>query len=633
MLILVADRSESVGRLLGDMLEADGHRVHVAGSGPMARSLLNKERWDLLILDAGMTAPSGLELLRVLRQQTNPVPAFLTVDQLDSRTMQVGELLRAELYSRPFNAFTLTDRVRSIAPAPPPAPPPPSGSTVEENLRLLTELWSQKSSGILRLNVDGTERQAEMGEGGPVGIDAINLIREALRHGTLSFHTAEVDRSGSRMMLGDLLYQRAQELGATLPLRDQSHLNFDLRAIEDLPIASVVRATLRSTSGHSSLAMLAQPGVCSEPELRTLLQALLLMGLAKEGAPIAGGTGRDIAPLERVVHAPRRSILENQPPRSSTRQALVASELESRSGSLHGGSFGSQPDGPSASLSSRHVRTIPARNRASFPEKVSSSIVDLRGNTARASIPDRPFSTESAPTHTRSIEPVVPTVGPASTMGKEQLVAMLRREGDLLRDASPWMVLGIQPGSPEERIERAASRMLGRYTDLVRHPDAEVSALARRMLRRVEEAQKQLRDRVPEPEELSEEVGPDEAHFLQGKAALAKQAWALAEQHFSKARDIMPGSARNIAWLGWAHYQNPRAESADQEETSMTLLRLAEQLDPKLVDPTWFLCQILYQQGDEEATQRRLARVLKLKPDHAEALALSRKLRPSSTSG
>jgi tetratricopeptide (TPR) repeat protein len=259
--------------------------------------------------------------------------------------------------------------------------------------------------------------------------------------------------------------------------------------------------------------------------------------------------------------------------------------------------------------------------------------VDLRGNLAHASIPERPFSADLSPKPTRSIEPVVPGAGPAATMGKEQLVAMLRREGELLRDASPWMVLGIQPGSPDERIERAATRMLSRYAELVRHPDADVSALARRVLRRVEEAQKQLRDRIPEPEELSEEVGPDEAHFLQGKAALAKQAWALAEQHFSRARDLVPGSARNIAWLGWAHFQNPQAESADQEETSMTLLRLAEQLDPKLVDPTWFLCQILHHQGDEEATQRRLARVLKLQPDHAEALALSRKLRPSSTSG
>ena len=65
----------------------------------------------------------------------------------------------------------------------------------------------------------------------------------------------------------------------------------------------------------------------------------------------------------------------------------------------------------------------------------------------------------------------------------------------------------------------------------------------------------------------------------------------------------------------------------------MTLLRLAEQLDSKLVDPTWFLCLILHEQGDDEAAQRRLARVLKLQPDHAEALALSRKLRPTPTSG
>lgn len=633
MLILVADRSESVGRLLGDMLEADGHRVHVAGSGVAARGLLNKERWDLLILDSGLSAPSGLDLLRLLRQQTNPVPTFLTVDQLDARMMQAGELLRAELYSRPFNAFTLTDRVRSIAPPPAPAPAPhtPSGTTVEINLRLLSDLWAAKSSGQLRLNTGATERVAEIGDGGPVGIDAINLVRDSLREGSLSFQKHEVERSGSRMMLGDLLYHQAQELAPRVPLKDTIVLRFDLRMLEDLPIASVVRSTLRSTGGQSSLAMLAQRGISSESELRSLLQALMLMGLATEDSSTgnAGGT--------HVVPAPSSTVERRPPPStSSMRSPSMAGDDRgspnrfSRGVNTSEGGFGSQPG---VALSSRHVRTIPARNRISFPEKATSSVVDLRANIARSTLSDRPFSSTVEPTPNRPIEPVVPGTGPASTMGKEQLVSMLRREGELLRDASPWMVLGIQPGSPDERIERAAARMLSRYADLARHPDAEVSALARRVLRRVEEAQKQLGERIQVPEEYSEEVGPDEAHFLQGKAAAAKQAWHLAEQHFSRARDLVPGSARNIAWLGWAHYRNPRSESGDPEETAMTLLRLAEQLDAKLVDPTWFLCLILHEQGDDEAAQRRLARVLKLQPDHAEALALSRRLRSTPTSG
>ncbi|HNC95513.1 MAG TPA: response regulator, partial [Myxococcota bacterium] len=533
MLILVADRSESVGRLLGDMLEADGHQVHVAGSGAAARGLLNKERWDLLILDAGLTAPTGLELLRLLRQQTNPVPAFLTVDQLDSRTLQVGELLRAELYGRPFNAFTLTDRVRSIAPPPPAAAPPaeplPGGNSVEENLRLLTELWSQKSSGLLRLTVAGVERQAEMGEGGPVGIDAINLVRESLRDGSLRFQKQEVDRSGSRMMLGDLLYQRAQELATRVPVRDGSVLHFNLRAIEDLPIASVMRSSLRSTGGHGSLAMLAQRGFSSEADLRSLLQALVVMGLAGENT----GNSHTRELLGEPPPAPARKPIPDSF-RSTSRPTVdrVGSALPGSQSSE--GGFHSQPG---SALSSRHVRTIPARNQVSFPERSTTS-VDRRSSLSYSSLSERPFSSIADPPATRSIEPVVPGAGPAPSMGKEQLVSMLRREGELLREASPWMVLGIQPGSPDERIERAGARMLQRYADLVRHPDAEVSALARRVLRRVEEAHKQLRERIHVPEEHSEEVGPDEAHFLQGKAAAAKQAWAVAEQHFSRARDL-----------------------------------------------------------------------------------------------
>ena len=67
-LLLVEDDS-SIRTVLHDALHTDGHAMTVASDGDEALAILHERRFDLLLLDIMLPGPSGLEILRSVRQQ------------------------------------------------------------------------------------------------------------------------------------------------------------------------------------------------------------------------------------------------------------------------------------------------------------------------------------------------------------------------------------------------------------------------------------------------------------------------------------------------------------------------------------------------------------------------------------
>jgi cytochrome c-type biogenesis protein CcmH/NrfG len=218
-----------------------------------------------------------------------------------------------------------------------------------------------------------------------------------------------------------------------------------------------------------------------------------------------------------------------------------------------------------------------------------------------------------------------------SSLTIEQHRTILQREVQTLAHASPWTILGIPQDVPAERLTKAGERMLSRYQQLLSHSDAGIRELAGQVLERVQwaianatlAAPIERLDRLESFEAPGEDEGPFQAGFQQAEAAC----WAAADQAFSKARALSPGSARNLAWLGWARLQNPQVPLEKREEEGMEYLRLAEQFDPENVESRWFLATVYAKRGETDAAIRRLSRVLILQPHHAEAAALLKKLR------
>ncbi|MEW6202241.1 MAG: sigma-54 dependent transcriptional regulator [bacterium] len=83
--ILVVDDEEMVQMALYDWLSNDGYFVHTVGSGKKALEEMEKERWDLVLLDLKMPGMDGIETLTRIREVNEFVPviimtAYATVD-------------------------------------------------------------------------------------------------------------------------------------------------------------------------------------------------------------------------------------------------------------------------------------------------------------------------------------------------------------------------------------------------------------------------------------------------------------------------------------------------------------------------------------------------------------------------
>lgn len=112
--ILVVDDNENNRDLLARRLVRQGHRVTTAETGRQALELLNRDKFDLIVLDIMMPEMNGYEVLEQLKAHPGlrhiPVIMISAIDDLDSiaRCIELG----AEDYLfKPFNPILLRARV------------------------------------------------------------------------------------------------------------------------------------------------------------------------------------------------------------------------------------------------------------------------------------------------------------------------------------------------------------------------------------------------------------------------------------------------------------------------------------------------------------------------------------------
>ena len=118
--ILVADDDRVVRRIVVTKLSGLGHEVTDVEDGQEALELLEDGRIpDLLITDSLMPRMNGLQLVRALRQNSNPDLATLPIIMLTSRQgeQDIIEGLEAgvdDYVIKPFSPDELAARVRTV---------------------------------------------------------------------------------------------------------------------------------------------------------------------------------------------------------------------------------------------------------------------------------------------------------------------------------------------------------------------------------------------------------------------------------------------------------------------------------------------------------------------------------------
>lgn len=115
MKILIAEDTRDLNRALTAVLSHEGYEVSSAHDGAEAQDMLEKDRFDAVILDIMMPKKNGLEVLKWLRGRDASVPVLLLTARAEIEDRVTGLDLGADDYlTKPFAMKELLARVRSM---------------------------------------------------------------------------------------------------------------------------------------------------------------------------------------------------------------------------------------------------------------------------------------------------------------------------------------------------------------------------------------------------------------------------------------------------------------------------------------------------------------------------------------
>ena len=114
--VLIVEDDPDTVKLVGLYLKRDGHKVLTAGDGIEGLRLAREARPDLVVLDLMLPRLDGMEVCRVLRDETK-VPIVMLTARVEEEDRLTGLDLGADDYvTKPFSPKELAARVRAVLP-------------------------------------------------------------------------------------------------------------------------------------------------------------------------------------------------------------------------------------------------------------------------------------------------------------------------------------------------------------------------------------------------------------------------------------------------------------------------------------------------------------------------------------
>jgi len=113
--ILVAEDDAHIREGLVDTLESEGYKVTSAADGRKASVLLNKTRFDLVLLDIMMPEKSGYDVCRDIRSKDREMPIIMLTAKGEEIDKVLGLELGADDYiTKPFGVHELLARISAV---------------------------------------------------------------------------------------------------------------------------------------------------------------------------------------------------------------------------------------------------------------------------------------------------------------------------------------------------------------------------------------------------------------------------------------------------------------------------------------------------------------------------------------
>lgn len=209
---------------------------------------------------------------------------------------------------------------------------------------------------------------------------------------------------------------------------------------------------------------------------------------------------------------------------------------------------------------------------------------------------------------------------PARTASDAMMLRRLERDWALVRDADDWTVIGASPTMAADTVQRACERMTTRYARAENDPNAspEARALAHRIGRRVDEAVENIRGGSAMTQA---EARVRKDPMGEGRRQVSAGNWTLAVRCFAMARKLAE-NASNVAWLGWATYNDPTKPEARRKSRGLEMLALAESMGGHASEVQLLRARADNAEGDLVRAWNRLERLVENDPSDAEAAAL-----------
>jgi two-component system, OmpR family, copper resistance phosphate regulon response regulator CusR len=111
--ILVVEDEQRLAMILKEGLSEQGYWVDVAGDGYLGKTMAQKERYDLMILDLNLPIINGYDICREIRAQNNQMPIIMLTAMSSTENKLAGFDTGADDYIvKPFDFNELLARIR-----------------------------------------------------------------------------------------------------------------------------------------------------------------------------------------------------------------------------------------------------------------------------------------------------------------------------------------------------------------------------------------------------------------------------------------------------------------------------------------------------------------------------------------
>jgi DNA-binding NtrC family response regulator len=113
--ILVVDDEDALRTVLSSELEGEGYIVQMAGDGDEAINILEKNSFDLILLDIKMPTVDGFEVLKYVKQHAPSTKVIMLTGFADLKNAIESKKLGAEDFvSKPYDLVDLLTTVERV---------------------------------------------------------------------------------------------------------------------------------------------------------------------------------------------------------------------------------------------------------------------------------------------------------------------------------------------------------------------------------------------------------------------------------------------------------------------------------------------------------------------------------------